>query len=88
MERNSQSNKTADTGIVGVFIVENTVSGVMRYTSSGLLDYDSAPSSMLWELAFLEELDGSIYLSLTTSSSLSASQFNTNNQYNVLSVWE
>lgn len=87
MERNSQSNKTADTGIVGVFIVENTVSGVMRYTSSGLLDYDSAPSSTLWELAFLEELDGSIYLSLTTSSSLSASKFNTNNQYNVLSVW-
>lgn len=86
MMKESQSDSTSDRGVVGVIIADSTVFGVLRY-NSGLLDYDSAPSSSTWEFGFINS-GGTIMLYLTTSSSLAANKFNTNNQYAVLSVWE
>ena len=86
MMRESQSDSTSDRGVVGVIIADSTVFGVLRY-NSGLLDYDSAPSSSTWEFGFINS-GGTIMLYVTTSSSLGANKFNPNNQYAVLSVWE
>lgn len=86
MMKESQSDSTSDRGVVGVIIADSTVFGVLRY-NSGLLDYDSAPSSSTWEFGFINS-GGTIMLYVTTSSSLEANKFNPNNQYAVLSVWE
>lgn len=86
MMKESQSDSTSDRGVVGVIIADSTVFGVLRY-NSGLLDYDSAPSSSTWEFGFINS-GGTIMLYVTTSSSLGANKFNPNNQYAVLSVWE
>lgn len=83
--KESQGNSTSDRGVVGVIIAGETVAGVLRY-NSGVLDYDSAPSSSTWTFGFLNAY-GTTLLCLTTTSTLAANKFNTSNQYAVLSVW-
>ena len=84
--KESQGNSTSDRGVVGVIIARETVAGVLRY-NSGVLDYDSAPSSSTWTCGFLLQSDGTKTLFVSTSSTLAANKFNTSNQYAVLSVW-
>jgi hypothetical protein len=83
--KESQGNSTSDRGVVGVIIAGETVAGVLRY-NSGILDFDSNPSSSTWTFGFLNAY-GTTLLCLTTTSTLAANKFNTSNQYAVLSVW-